>query len=117
MNTQAKRQTSHTAGLWLFLLNPISVVCSDLPLPLLVCVLSLSLSLFLSLSLSLIPFLSSIFCCISGAILSTGIVGVGGQENYTSSEDAEDDIALALLLKLEGELKGLEGAVLLVAAR
>ena len=42
---------------------------------------------------------------------------MGGQENYTSSEDAEDDIALALLLKLEGELKGLEGAVLLVAAR
>ena len=35
---------------------------------------------------------------------------MGGQENYTSSEDAEDDIALALLLKLEGELEGLEGA-------
>ena len=34
---------------------------------------------------------------------------VGGR-TIPSTEDAEDDIALALLLKLEGELEGLEGA-------
>ena len=33
-----------------------------------------------------------------------------GGRTIPSTEDAEDDIALALLLKLEGELEGLEGA-------
>ena len=35
---------------------------------------------------------------------------VGGR-TIPSSEDAEDDIALALLLELEGELEGLEVGV------